>query len=111
MVSRALPHLTERVADASVPDDALTAVERAAREWRRDVLADVGGAEAVSATRRALLDAAVGSVIILHSLDAFLFQMAAEQGLASRKYRRAFPIVGDRMRVADSLAPAPNTRP
>ena len=104
VVSRALPHLTERVADASIAEDALSPVERAARAWRRDVLADLGGLEVVSAARLALLDAVVGSVIVLHSLDAFLFQMASEQGLASRKYRRAFPIVADRMRVADSLA-------
>ena len=104
VVSRALPHLTERVADTSIPDAALSPVERAARAWRRDVLADLGGPQQVSAARLALLDAAVGSVIILHSLDAFLFGMATEQGLASRKYRRAFPIVADRMRVADSLA-------
>ena len=104
IVSRALPHLTDRVADASIPDDALTPVELAARAWRRDVLADLGGPEVVIAARLALLDAVVGSVIVLHSLDTFLFRMAGEQGLASRKYRRAFPIVTDRTRVADSLA-------
>ena len=104
IVSRALPHLTERVADASIPDEALSPVERVARDWRRDVLADLGGGEAVSAARRAVLDAAVGSLIVLHSLDAYLFGLAAAQGLASRKYRRAFPIVADRIRVADSLA-------
>jgi hypothetical protein len=104
VVTKALPHLVERVADASIANEALTPVERAAREWRQDVIADHGGISVLTAARCALLDAAVGTFIVLHSLDAFLFELANARGLASRKHRRAFPIVADRMRVADSLA-------
>jgi hypothetical protein len=40
----------------------------------------------------------------LSSLDAFLFQLASSgRGMVNRRARHAFPIVHDRMRVADSL--------
>ena len=42
-------------------------------------------------------------MILLASLDAYLFALAARDGLANRRSRRAFAIVADRMRVADSL--------
>jgi hypothetical protein len=104
VVAKAAPYLVERVKDPRVADDALTPVERAARDWRRQVLDDLGGLDTVSATRRALLDAATGSMILLASLDAYVFELAGQGGLANRKHRRVFPVVLDRMRVADGLA-------
>jgi hypothetical protein len=101
-IRRALPELLTRVADPSLPEDQLSPVERAARAWRLEVLQDLG--PAVTATKAALLDAAVGSKIILDSLDRYVFELATEDGLVSRKYRRAFSVVLDRMRVADGLA-------
>ncbi len=103
-VSRALPSLLARVTDPSVPDDALTPVEHAARAWRSDVMADLGGLEQVSAQRVALLDAATGSKIVLDSVDRYLFALAAQDGLVNRRSRRAFVVVEQRMRVADGLA-------
>jgi hypothetical protein len=102
-VSRALPHLMQRVLDPALPETALSLVERAARDWRQQVLDDLGGLDAVSATKRALLDAATGSMILLASLDAYVFELAGQGGLTNRKHRRVFPVVLDRMRVADSL--------
>lgn len=103
-VSRTLPKLLEQVTDPALVDDALSPVERAARARRRDVLGDLGGADQVAAARVALLDAAVGSKIILDSIDRYLFGLAARDGLVNRRDRRAFGIVADRMRIADSLA-------
>jgi len=40
---------------------------------------------------------------VLDSLDRYLFELAAQGGLVNRRNRRAFAIVADRMRVADSL--------
>jgi hypothetical protein len=94
----------ERVLDPTLPGTALSLVERAARDWRQQVLDDLGGLDAVSATKRALLDAATGSMILLASLDAYVFELAGQGGLANRKHRRVFPVVLDRMRVADGLA-------
>ena len=84
----------ERVADPPpLPDDALSPLEAAARAWRRDVLSDLGGPDAVPAARRALLDAATGSMIVLASLDRFLFALAARDGLVNKRSRRVFSIV------------------
>ncbi len=104
VVEKALPYLLGRVKDALIPEEKLSPVERAAREWRQEVLADLGGAENVTATKMALLDAATGSKIILDSLDMYVFDLAGILGLVNRRNRRVFAIVQDRMRVADSLA-------
>jgi hypothetical protein len=104
VITRALPYLLERVADQGIPDQELSPIERAARSWRIEVLDDLGGPESVPATKRAVLDAALGSKILLDSLDRYLFALAAEDGLVNRRNRRAFAIVSDRMRVADGLA-------
>jgi hypothetical protein len=87
-----------------VADSDLSPVERSARALRQEMLEDLGGAEGVSATQRALLDASVGSLIVLQSIDAYLFRLAAQDGLVNKRSRRAFAVVADRMRVADSLA-------
>jgi hypothetical protein len=94
----------ERVLDPAVADDALSPVGRAARGWRLEVVADLGGPMAVPAAKLALLDAAVGTKIVLDSLDRYVFELAINGGLVNRRNRRAFAIVADRMRVADSLA-------
>ena len=103
VVSKALPYLLERITDPAVPDETLSPVELAARGWRREVIADLGGLESVPAAKRALLDAATGSKIILDSLDRYLFDLAESGGLVNRRNRKAFAVVQDRMRVADSL--------
>jgi hypothetical protein len=72
IVAKAMPFLVERVTDPAVPETALSPLERTVRGWRTEILEDLGG-DTVSAARRAVLDAAVGSKIILSSLDAFLF--------------------------------------
>jgi hypothetical protein len=102
-LKKALPHLVERVADESIPSDALTPVESAAREFRADVLADLGGREHVTATKLALLNACVGTWIVLSSLDHYVFELAGSGGLVNRRTRVAFGVVTDRQRVADTL--------
>jgi len=103
VVNKALPYLLERVTDLAIPDETLSPVELAARTWRQAVIADLGGLESVSAAKQALLDAATGSKIILDSLDRYLFKLAESGGLVNRRNRKAFAVVQDRMRVADSL--------
>jgi hypothetical protein len=102
IVAKALPFLVERITDPTIAEAALTPLERAVRSWREEILADLGGD--VPAAKRAVLDAAVGSKVILDSLDAFVFELAGSgRGLVNRRSRYAFRIVNDRMRVADSL--------
>ena len=103
IVAKAMPFLVERVTDPAVPETALSPLERTVRGWRDEILEDLGG-DTVSAAKRAILDAAVGSKIILFSLDAFLFTLASSgRGMVNRRARHAFRIVHERMRVADSL--------
>lgn len=102
-VAKALPFLVERARDPAIPDGSLSPVERAAREWRQAVVADLGGAEVVPATLGALLDAATGTKILLDSLDRYVFLLAEQDGLVNRRNRRVFAVVADRMRVADGL--------
>jgi hypothetical protein len=49
------------------------------------------------------VEAALGTKIVLDSLDRYLFELAGLGGLVNRRNRRAYSIVADRMRVADSL--------
>src|SRR5262249_6927459 len=46
-----------------------TPVERAARDWRQEVVADLGGLTAAPAPKLALVDAVVSTKIVLDSLD------------------------------------------
>ncbi len=102
VVTKALPYLLERVADGKISDAQLTPLELAAREWRKEAEQDLGGE--LAATKRALLDAATGSMILLASLDRYVFELAERGGLVNRRSRRVFPVVESRMRVADGLA-------
>jgi hypothetical protein len=100
-VTKALPYLLGRVTDERLPGEALTPLEAAARAWRREVEEDLGGN--LAATKRALLDAATGTVILLASLDRYVFVLAEQDGLVNKRSRRAFPVLDARMRLADSL--------
>jgi hypothetical protein len=101
VVTKALPYLLERVADERLRDEELTPLEVAARAWRHEAEKDLGGN--LAATKRALLDAATGTVILLTSLDRYVFMLAAQDGLVNKRSRRAFPVLDARMRLADSL--------
>jgi hypothetical protein len=103
LVEKALPYLRERVADPSIPDDALSPVEREARRWRLAVLQDLGGEAALAATKLALLEIVTGSLVLLASVDKYIFELAATDELVSRKHRRVFAVVTDRMTMADRL--------
>lgn len=105
LVAKAALHLVvERVANPTVPDDVLTPLERVVRAWRLEVLEDLGGLDMVPAAKRAVLDAATGSMIILSSLDAFIPELAGSgRGLVNLRARYAYRIVHDRRSVADSL--------
>lgn len=97
------PALLARVRDPAVPDAALTEVEAAARSWRLSVFADLGGPDAVSTTKATLVDAALGSWLLLQHLDAELLALAEAGALVDPRDHRAVPLVADRTRVADGL--------
>jgi hypothetical protein len=90
-----------RVGDATVPDDALSEVEHAAREMIRDHVADLGGIEHVSTAQMALVHVVVGSTLLVASVDRYIAELG--DGLVNRRSRRVFAIVEQRARLADSL--------
>jgi hypothetical protein len=95
--------LTARIADETVRDDELSLLERGVREWRRELLDDLGGPQAVTAAQRALVDTAIGSQILLQTVDRYLFDLASRNGVVNKRSRRVFQVVGDRMRIAEGL--------
>lgn len=77
---------------------------QAARElvgWRDEVLEDLGGAEAVSASQRAVVDIATRTKLYLDSLDAWLLE---QPSLIVKRRRSILPVLRERQQIADSLA-------
>jgi hypothetical protein len=102
VVKKALPFLIARVVDPAVPEADLSPVERAVRTLRQEMITDLGSD--LSAAQRVLLEAVLGSVIALQSVDAYMFGQAEKTGLVGGRTRRVLPLVQQRMRVADALA-------
>ena len=101
-IKRALPDLLRRIDDPAITD--LTPVESAAREWKENVVRDLGGSTTITATKLALVISATGSWIMLSTIDRYILDLAATQGLVSRKHRKAWPVVETRARLAESFA-------
>jgi hypothetical protein len=81
--------------------DGRTAAMRAIAEWKAALLADLGGEQAVSAQRMAILDVAVRTMLYLNHVDSFLL---AQPSLVNRRRKAILPIVRERMQLADSLS-------
>jgi hypothetical protein len=75
---------------------------RALREWRVELESDLGGAVAISAQQRAIIDVASTTKLLLDSVDRWLLEQ--EDGLVNRKRRAVYPVVLQRQQLADSLA-------
>lgn len=73
--------------------DRRTAVGRALAAWRADLLADLGGIEAISTQERALVEEAVKTKLLLDSVDAWLLSQAT---LINKRSRGVVPAVRDR---------------
>lgn len=69
-------------------------------DWRRELLADLGGEPQVSASQKALVELAVRTRLYVDHVDAHLMQMGS---LVTRRSRLK-PLVEQRQRLVDSLA-------
>src|ERR671919_2152989 len=76
-------------------------VGRQLQKWRRDLVADLGGADNVSTQQEALVDLAVKSKLLLDSTDAWLL---TQETLISKRKKALFPVVLQRQTLADGLA-------
>jgi hypothetical protein len=70
-------------------------------EWRRDLVADLGGEAAVTAQQRALVEVVTRTKLYVDHLDAYLMQ---QRSLINRKNKTVLPVLLQRQALADSLA-------
>jgi hypothetical protein len=75
-------------------------VGRALAAWRSDLLADLGGVEAVSTQELALVEEAVKTKLILDSVDAWLL---SQPTLINKRVRGVLPAVRDRQALVSTL--------
>ena len=81
--------------------DRRTTLGKALAKWRGDLIQDLGGKEAISTQREALVDLAVKSKLILDSIDAWLL---TQPSLVNARKRSLLPAVRERQQLADGLA-------
>jgi hypothetical protein len=94
-LKRAVNGLGNRVIDKR------TATGKALAKWRADLTADLGGDDAISTQRVALIDLAVKSKLLLDSIDTWLLTRPT---LVNVPKRSLIPIVLQRQTLADGLA-------
>ena len=81
--------------------DRRTSLGRSLDAWRNELIADLGGESEVSTARRALVDLAVRSKLLLDSLDAWLLE---QPSLVNARKRSVLPALLSRNQLSDSLA-------
>ena len=82
--------------------DQRTAEARALLDWRKELLADLGGREIVTAGQLALVDLAARTRLYVDHLDAYLLEQTC--GLVNKRRRAVYPVLRERQGLVDSLA-------
>lgn len=80
--------------------DRRTALGKELGRWRDAIIADLGGPDALSTQQRALVDVLVRDKLLLDSIDAALL---AERSLVNGRKRAVYPVVLDRLKLADGF--------
>jgi hypothetical protein len=80
--------------------DRRTTIGKALAAWRSELLADLGGIEAVSTQELALVEEAVKTKLILDSVDAWLL---SQPTLINKRNRSVLPAVRDRQALVSTL--------
>jgi len=81
--------------------DMRTSAARALSSWRRQLLADLGGEEHVSAAQAALVEMATRTRLLIDSADAWLL---AQDSIVLKRRGTLLPAVRERQTLVDSLA-------
>jgi hypothetical protein len=97
----ALRHGLDALARRGELLDERTEVGRALAAWRAQLVSDLGGEDALSTAERALVDVAVRDRLLLESVDAWIL---AQDRVVNGTRRCLYPVVEQRMRLADSVA-------
>ncbi len=81
--------------------DGRSSMGRALNQWRKSLIQDLGGKDAISTQQEALVDLAVKSKLLLDSIDGWLL---AQPSLVNARKRALIPVVRERQTLADGLA-------
>jgi hypothetical protein len=81
--------------------DGRSRVAHALDQFRDGLIADLGGAEAVSQQQRVIVDLSVRTYLMVSSLDNYLLSLGS---LVNRRKGMLWPVVRERVALADSLA-------
>jgi len=81
--------------------DGRTRVAKALDEARNDLIASLGGSDALSKQQEMIVAVATRTHFLLESLDAFIFSMPSP---VNKRRRALYPVVRERAQLADSLA-------
>src|SRR6516165_1444158 len=73
----------------------------AIRRWRAELIADLGGADAISTQQLAIIDLAGKQKLLLDSIDTWLL---SQPSLINARKRMLLPVVQQRQALADGLA-------
>ena len=73
----------------------------AIRKWRAELIADLGGDDAVSTQQLAIVDLAGKQKLLLDSIDTWLL---SQPSLINKRKRMLLPVVQQRQALADALA-------
>ncbi len=86
--------------------DQRTPAVRGLLEWRRDLIADLGGEAHLTAARRRLVDLAARTSLYIDVLDAWLLERPS---LVIARRRTVYPVLLQRQQLVDSLVKALTT--
>lgn len=81
--------------------DKRTGAGRAIAEWRRELVADLGGTDVLSAQQRAVVEVASVTKLLHDSVSAWLLE---QPSLVNGRRRTLYPVVLQRQQLADALA-------
>jgi hypothetical protein len=96
--TKGLKHAVNTLGSRAI--DRRTSMGRALAAWRSELLADLGGIDAVSTQELALVEEAVKTKLILDSVDAWLLSQAT---LINKRSRSVLPAVRDRQALVSTL--------
>jgi hypothetical protein len=80
--------------------DGRSAAFREMKVWRDGIIAALAGEDNVTPQRRTILELAAVSKLLLNHIDSYLLQ---QPSLIHRRAKRLYPVVEQRMRIADAL--------
>src|SRR5437879_916383 len=77
-----------------------TAIGRELREWRDALVADLGGADAITTQQASLVEMATTTRLLVSSVDSYLLGLPA---LVDKRHRRLWPVVRERQALVGQL--------